>query len=82
MILPSREEVRSGQRSKVFVLATTSVQLQIKWGEVEFFNTDCRALLVKLGLGEESTSVREKSVYSKYISIYIVKGWTQCFKGE
>ena len=35
VILPSREEVRSGQRSKAFVLATTSVQLQ-KWGEVEF----------------------------------------------
>ena len=28
--------MRSGQRSKAFVLATTSVQLQIKWGEVEF----------------------------------------------
>ena len=36
MILLSTEEVRSGQRSKAFVLATTSVQLQIKWGEVEF----------------------------------------------
>ena len=27
MILPSTEEVRSGQRSKAFVLATTSVHL-------------------------------------------------------
>ena len=27
MILPSREEVRGGQRSKAFVLATSSVQL-------------------------------------------------------
>ena len=61
--------MRSGQRSKAFVLATTSVQLQ-KWGEVEFIKLhDCRALLIKLGLGGENTSVREKSVYSKYISI-------------
>ena len=36
MILLSREVVGSGQRSKAFVLATTSVQLQIKWGKVEF----------------------------------------------
>ena len=50
--------MRSGQRSKAFVLATTSVQLQIKWGEVEFITIGCRALL-KLGLGEENTSVRE-----------------------
>ena len=32
MILPSTEEVRSGQRSKAFVLSTTSVQLN-KIGE-------------------------------------------------
>ena len=65
MVLLSREEVRSGQKSKAFLLATTSVQLK-KWGEVELsYKTDCRALLIKLGLGEENTSVREKSVYSK-----------------
>ena len=65
--------MRSGQRSKAFVLATTSVQLQIKWGGggggSRIYNTGCRALLIKLGLGEENTSVREKSVYSKFISI-------------
>ena len=51
--------MRSGQRSKAFVLATTSVQLQ-KWGEVEFIK-----LIVEL-LGEENASVREKvfTVYS------------------
>ena len=67
MVLPSREEVRSGQRSKAFMLATISVQLQKKIGGSEIYKTDCRALLIKLGLGEEHTSVKEKSVDSKYI---------------
>ena len=68
--------MRSGQRGKAFVLATTSVQLQIKrrgggggGGGSRIYNTGCRALLVKLGWREENTSVREKNVYSKYISI-------------
>ena len=45
MILPFTEEVRSGQRSKAFVLATTSVQLNnIGWSRI--YITDWRALLV------------------------------------
>ena len=68
--------MRSGQRSKAFVLATTSVQLQ-KWGEVEIiYKTDCRALLIELGLREENTSVREKSAIfvwiAKKLSITVV----------
>ena len=52
------------------MLATTSVQLQ-KWGEVEIiYKTDCRALLIELGLREENTSVREKS--AKKLSITVV----------
>ena len=45
------------------MMATTSVQLQIKWGGggvgegSRIYNTGCRALLVKLGFGEENTSV-------------------------
>ena len=50
MILLSTEEVRGGQRSKAFVLATTSVQLN-EIGGRKIDNTGWRALLVKLGLG-------------------------------
>ena len=45
VILYSTEEVRSGQRSKAFVLATTSVQLN-KIGGSRIYNTGLRALLV------------------------------------
>ena len=46
--------MRSDQRSKAFVLVTTSVQIQKKKkkiGEGRIYKTDIRALLVKLGLG-------------------------------
>ena len=45
MILLSTEEVRSGQRSKAFVLATTSVQLH-KIGGRRIYNTDWRKIIL------------------------------------
>ena len=44
MILPSTEEVRSGQRSKAFVLATTSVQLN-KIGGSRIYITKVKLIL-------------------------------------
>ena len=72
MVLPSvlgKKCVVAKEARPAFVLATTSVHCYKNWGAggSRIYKTDCRALLIKLGLGEENTSVREKSVYSKYI---------------
>ena len=64
MDLPSREEVRSwpkeqGFRVGYYLCAVT------KMGGSRIYKTDCRALLIKLGLGKENTSVRVKSVVNE-----------------
>ena len=42
-------------------------------GESRIYNTGCRALLVKLGLGEENTSVKEKSVFNCIFLVDVVR---------
>ena len=53
-----------GARLSCWPLPLCSYKNGVGGGGSRIYKTDCRALLIKLGLGEENTSVREKRVFT------------------
>ena len=62
----------SGQKEKGFRVGHYLCAVTNKMGGSRIYNTGCRALLVKLGLGEENTSVTEK-VFTANTLLYSIR---------